>query len=214
MKKIFVLLLLVMVPGLRFAQPKQNPRSKPFVFTHVTVIDTTGAPAKPDMTVMITGDRIIELGKTGEIRIPKDAQVVDATGKFLIPGLWDMHGHLTGMERDVVLPLCIANGVTGVRDMGGDLHLLHQWQKQVALGSVVGPRLVVAGPILDGPTPGYPLRITVKNAPRRGRQWILSSGAAWLSSKCMPTCRAKPTSLSLMRPKNKGCHSPVIYPSR
>src|SRR2546425_2714873 len=97
MKKTFVLLLLVMLPGLLFAQPKQNPQSKSFVFTHVTVIDATGAPAKPDMTVVISGNHIIELGRSGEIRISKDAQVVDATGKFLIPGLWDMHAHVSGM---------------------------------------------------------------------------------------------------------------------
>src|SRR6266480_5135820 len=94
MKKTSVLLLLVMLPGLLFAQPKQHPPSKPFAFTHVTVIDATGAPAKPDMTVVIRGNHISELGKSGEIRIPKDVRVVDATGKFLVPGLWDMHVHL------------------------------------------------------------------------------------------------------------------------
>ena len=144
------------------AQPKRNSPSKLLVFIHVTVIDATGAPAKPDMTVVITGSRITELGKTGKIRIPKDARVVDATGKFLIPGLWDMHAHLSGMDASPIL--CIVNGVTGARDMGGDLDLLQKWQQQIAAGTMVGPRIVAAGPILDGPTPGFPLRITVNNA--------------------------------------------------
>src|SRR5689334_12449862 len=60
-------------------------------FTHVTVIDATGASAKPDMSVVISGGRIVELGRTGRVRLPKDALVVNASGKFLIPGLWDMH---------------------------------------------------------------------------------------------------------------------------
>lgn len=162
MRKTFVTLLLMMLPGLLLGQSKQNPPLKPFVLTHVTVIEATGAPAKPGMTVVIVGDRITEIGKSGSVRVPKDARVTDATGKFLIPGLWDMHAHLSGM--DTSLQLCIANGVTGARDMGGDLDLLHQWQKQIELGAIVGPRIVAAGLILDGPTPGFPLRITVKDA--------------------------------------------------
>ena len=64
------------------------------VITHVTVIDATGAPMQPDMTLVITGNRIVALRKTGTIRVPKGAQVVEAKGKFLIPGLWDMHVHM------------------------------------------------------------------------------------------------------------------------
>jgi hypothetical protein len=86
------------------------------VFTHVTVIDATGAPPKPDMTVVITRDRITALRRTGQIRIPVGAQVIEAGGKFLIPGLWDMHTHFTADEKNLLLFL--SNGVTGVRDMG------------------------------------------------------------------------------------------------
>src|SRR6266498_6096990 len=82
MKQAFTLLLLVMLPSLVSAQPKQHPQSIPLVFTHVTVIDATGAPAKPDMTLVVVGDRITELGPTKKVRVPKDAQVVDATSKF------------------------------------------------------------------------------------------------------------------------------------
>jgi len=173
MRKTTLLLLILILPSLLFAQQRKNTRSKQLVIARVTVIDATGAPAKPDMTVLIMGDRIIELGKSQEIRTPRDAQILDATGKFLIPGLWDMHVHLEFWGKDAGLPLCIANGVTGVRDMGGDLDLLRQWQKQIELGTVIGPRIVAAGPILDGPTPGYPLRITVKN-PAEARQAVAS----------------------------------------
>src|SRR5260370_41793236 len=98
MKK-FMLPLLLMLSALLFAQAQQSIQPRPLVFTHVTVIDVTGAPAKAEVTVVITGDRITELGPTTGVHVPKDAQVVDATGKFLIPGLWDMHVHWYGYDK-------------------------------------------------------------------------------------------------------------------
>ncbi len=126
----------------------QSHKSRPLAFTRVTVIDATGAAAKPEMTVVVTDGRITAVGKTGEVRIPKNAQVVDAAGKFMIPGLWDMHVHLakTG-ER--TLPLFIANGVTSVRDMGGDPDLILKWRREVEKGKRLGPRIKAAGPILE-----------------------------------------------------------------
>ncbi|MBA3357712.1 MAG: amidohydrolase family protein [Pyrinomonadaceae bacterium] len=162
---IFALVLTILLAVLPTpAQTKVTPRMQSLVFTHVTVIDMTGAPAKSDMTVVITGDHISALGKTGSLRLPKRATVVDSTGKFLIPGLWDMHVHLEISGKEASLPMYIANGVTGVRDMGGDLDLIKQWQQQSTLGDLLSPRIVAAGPILDGKTPGFPLRITVENA--------------------------------------------------
>ena len=90
--------------------------------THVTVIDMTGAPPKPGMTVVVSGDRITAIGRSDSLSPPAGAVLVDGTGKYVIPGLWDMHVHSTfdRYERSIVLPLDIANGVTGVRDMWGD----------------------------------------------------------------------------------------------
>jgi predicted amidohydrolase YtcJ len=86
----------------------------------------TGAAPKSDMTVVLIGGRIAALGKTGRVRVPRDAQVIEATGKFLLPGFWDMHFHITEVER--TFPLFIANGVTGVRNMGGDFRKLFEWR--------------------------------------------------------------------------------------
>ncbi|MBA3692732.1 MAG: hypothetical protein H0W77_04735, partial [Acidobacteria bacterium] len=69
----------------------QNP---PLVFKNVTVIDMTGKPLQAAMTVVIEGNSITKIGTTAKTKIPKNAQVIDASGKFLIPGLWDMHVHL------------------------------------------------------------------------------------------------------------------------
>ena len=140
-----------------------KPRSRALVFTHVTVIDCTGAPAKPNMTVVIIGDRISTLGKTGEVVLPKRAIVVDASGKFLIPGLWDMHGHLT-YATETAFPLLIMNGVTGVRDMGGNLDQIDRWRKEITTGKRLGPHIVRAGPFVDGPKRGARGRLTVTNA--------------------------------------------------
>lgn len=177
---IFLQLLLLPVPV--FTQTTQNSQSKPLVFTHVTVIDTTGAPSTPDMTVIITGDRVTNLGKTGKIRVPKGAQVIDSTGKFLIPGLWDMHTHLSfyaDMKQPqpplTAFPALIANGVTGVRDMGGNLEQLGKWRREIADGTLIGPRIVMAGPYVDGPKKMNEFRASltiVVNNPEEARQAV------------------------------------------
>jgi imidazolonepropionase-like amidohydrolase len=132
----------------------------PLVLTHVTLIDMTSAAAKPDMTVIVSGDRILQVGKSNATPIPKYAQVVDANGRFMIPGLWDMHVHW--YEQDY-LGLFIANGVTGVRIMSGAPQH-YEWRKEVEAGRLLGPRMYIASEIVDGPKPFWPNSISVKNA--------------------------------------------------
>lgn len=93
MRKILALLLALLSPAPAGAQTKPAARPRPLVFTHATVIDTTGGPPQSDSTVVVTGKRVVALGKTGRVRVPAGARVVNAAGKFLIPGLWDMHFH-------------------------------------------------------------------------------------------------------------------------
>jgi imidazolonepropionase-like amidohydrolase len=127
--------------------PAPLPLQEPIAFMHVTVIDGSGAGPRCDQTVLITGDRITALGKTGTLKLPAGARIVDATGRFLIPGLWDMHVHLGSKSA---LPLFIANGVTGVRTMDGDPEY-QAWRREVKAGAVVGPRMVIASSVFDGP---------------------------------------------------------------
>lgn len=166
MKSLLVLLIVLLVtPASFFAQGNRAPDQRPLVFTHVSVIDTTGGPLQPDMTLIVSGNHITAMGKSGSVPIPKAAQVTDAKGKFMIPGMWDMHQH-TFMRKSKLLPLYslwgnIVNGVTGVRDMGdqgipddfGDLPYWQdfEWRQAIAAGSVIGPRLVLGGVILEGP---------------------------------------------------------------
>jgi hypothetical protein len=167
LKAISALLLLLIVA---VYLPAQQLRSGGLAFTHVTVIDMTGAPPKPDMTIVITGNHIGALGRRARVRIPRGAQVIDAAGKFLIPGLWDMHVHFTEIERS--FPLFVANGVTGVRNMGGDLDELLRWRAAVASAKLLGPRIVTCGPIVDGPQPAAHGPTIVAGTPAEGRRTV------------------------------------------
>jgi imidazolonepropionase-like amidohydrolase len=147
----------------------EDPPAKSLAITGVTVIDATGAPARPDMTVVVTGERITAVGKSGEVRVPEGARVVDGKGKYLIPGLWDMHVHTVGPSY---LPLYLANGVTGVRDMHAfDPDAIFGLRKQVQEGKEPGPRLVAAGPLVDGPKPFVPGSLVAANA-AEGREAV------------------------------------------
>ncbi|HEX8456418.1 MAG TPA: amidohydrolase family protein [Pyrinomonadaceae bacterium] len=182
MKKFSVFLLLLMLAGQPLGrQQTATTRARSLVFTHVTVIDMTGAPPKPDMTVVVSGGRIAALGKTGSVRVPRGAQVIDASGKFLLPGLWDMHFHLHEVER--TFPLFIANGVTGVRNMGGDWQKLFAWRAAVASGQLLGPRIVSCGPVIDGARPSNPdhaLPVTTAAEARQAVVFLKQSGADFL----------------------------------
>jgi imidazolonepropionase-like amidohydrolase len=147
----------------------------PYAITNVTVIDTAGGPPRPNTTVVIEGDRISYVGN-GRLYALKQAHVIDGTGKYLIPGLWDMHVHTFFGDwvpggKEVTLPLFIANGITGVRDMGSDLDLILAARRDIASGSLLGPRMIVAGPMLDGPKTQFPASITIAT-PDDGRRAV------------------------------------------
>src|SRR5713101_3640223 len=127
--------LFLMLPAPLFVACS-SPRNPALAITHVTVIDATGATPKPDMTVIIDQQRISSLGLSKSIAIPRTAQIVDASGKFLISGLADMHVHLTGAgepagSREFIIPLLLANGITTVRDMGGNVEDLLRLRNEI-----------------------------------------------------------------------------------
>ena len=191
------------VAGPRPGSSAPNAGQHALAVTHVTVIDMTGAAPRPGMTVVVSGGRIATVGPSDSVSPPSGALVVDGTGKYIIPGLWDMHMHsaFDGYERNIVLPLEIANGVTGVRDMAGDCfgpcadkdtvynpvhgvtaEMMHRWEREIAAGTLLGPRMVVASDMLDGPHPFWEgavaihdtaeAREAVRDAQRRGADFI------------------------------------------
>jgi imidazolonepropionase-like amidohydrolase len=140
---------LTLVPFLIAAFAAQGPPSARITaLRNVTVLPMTGAPPLQSATVLMRGDRIAAIGPAAEVTIPAGARVIDGTGKFLMPGLIEMHAHLS-KTRASALGLFVASGVTTVRDMGGDYEELRQWRQDVMAGKRVGPRVVMAGPILE-----------------------------------------------------------------
>lgn len=168
MGRIFALLLIVLSAVSLVGQVNRTVQSSPIVFRHVTVIDVTGDPPESDMTVIVTGNLISAIGKAGKVRVPENAQVIDAAGKFLIPGLWDMHVHLS--ETKTPLPLFIANGVLGVRHMGGNLKQVYEWREAVRQGKLLAPRIIACGSVVDGQTEEETIGAMT---PAEGRQAVL-----------------------------------------
>jgi hypothetical protein len=166
----FAFIVALLLPTSSFCQSTQNPAPS-LVFTHVTVIDATGAPARRDMTVVVSGERISKIGRTGKVKVPEDSQVVDAAGKFLIPGLWDMHAHT--LVKETFFALYLANGVTGIRDMYNPLAQFAEWRREILEGKILGPRIVASHTIVDGPRPVWPLSIPAGNE-AEGRAAVIS----------------------------------------
>jgi imidazolonepropionase-like amidohydrolase len=131
----------------------------PLFIAHVAVIDVIAGRARPDMTVEIRGRTIAAVSGARHVRIPRRATVIDGRGKYLIPGLWDMHVHVSWPSgaAQIFLPLMVANGVLGARDMhSGLVSIIVPLKHAVASGSQVGPRLFVAGTAVDGPNSYLP----------------------------------------------------------
>jgi len=175
------LVAFVQLCGVSMAQEKpstvispSSASSKTYI-THVTVIDTENGKKIQNRTVIVSGDRILEVRDSKSVRPRADAKIVEGHGKYLIPGLWDMHVHAVYAERlDGMFPLFVANGITGIRDMGTSMPLpdIVHIRQETANGSRLGPRIVAAGPILDGRTkPARPNFLAI-TTPEEGRETV------------------------------------------
>ncbi len=139
------------------------------IVENVTIINVESGRRIPQQTVVIRGTRIVAIG--GPIRPPVGALVVDGRSLFMIPGLWDMHTHVLepqDLRAPVSFPLLIANGITGIRNMHSDapLSALRTLRRRVTSGDVIGPRVIISSPMLDGPSPMWPAAIAVSDATR------------------------------------------------
>jgi hypothetical protein len=146
-------------------------------FVDVSVVDVENGRVLTEQTVLVRGDRIVALGASNAVRTGPTDRLVNSTGAFLIPGLWDMHVHLidpdTPGDLDVVLPLLTANGVTGVRDLGSsDLDAILALRDQIRGGLRLGPRIVVAGKLLDGIPMVFPPDAIALRTPAEARKTV------------------------------------------
>lgn len=161
MRRAFLLVRFTAVavaPYLAIAQttstaPLDGGRDQSVAITGVTVIDVLTGQRRSGVTVVTRGERIAAIGP--EAKIPGGATRVNGRGKFLLPGLWDMHTHHQGTGAEC-LDLFIAKGVTGTRDMGGDADFILPLREPVRSVAVLGPEVVASGPILDDAPPSFP----------------------------------------------------------
>ena len=117
-------------------------------FTGAGLFDAEARIVRPGMTLLVVGDRIAAVGQDGTVAIPAGAEVVDARGKTLIPGLWDMHQHFGDLDGI----LDVAAGVTTGRDLANDTDTMLARKKSWDSGETIGPRVLLAG-FIDGPGP-------------------------------------------------------------
>ena len=132
-----------------------------------TLIDGSGGSPVADSAVVIRNGRIVAAGPRGRTTIPRDAQVVDAQGKFLLPGLWDMHAHFEQVEWELIY---LAAGVTTVRDCGNEFEFITSVRDAIAAGRGLGPRLLLAG-FVDG-TSVSAIGTTRVDTPEQARAWV------------------------------------------
>jgi imidazolonepropionase-like amidohydrolase len=131
-----------------------------------TLIDGTGAAPTADAAVVIRKGRILAVGPRSMVRIPKHANIVDAHGKTILPGLWDMHAHFEQVEWG---PIYLAAGVTTVRDCGNEIEFITAVRDAIAKGRGLGPRLLLAG-IVDG-TGTITIGVERVDTPEQARMW-------------------------------------------
>ncbi|MCI0488870.1 MAG: LpqB family beta-propeller domain-containing protein [Blastocatellia bacterium] len=172
------LLLGSIIPAFTPAQDKTT-----VVFTHVNVIPMDREVVLEDMNVVVSDGKIAALGRAADVRIPAGAKVIDSRGKFLIPGLMDMHTH---MGTDQYAPLYLAYGITRVRNMSqsedGDHY---NRRRRIADGTITGPVVYSSGPIMVSNNPAYAFNVS---SAEQGRELVRKSkadGADWIKTARM-----------------------------
>ncbi len=163
-----------------------EPRPASLIVRDVAVIDVTTGTVLQDRTVTVEGNRIVSIEREVEAAPPGtegSPVVVDGGGKFLVPGLWDMHVHVLDEALvESAFAMLLANGVTGVRDMNGPMPLpeIRALRERVLAGGVLGPRFVAPGPLLDGPGRGPGAlgpRVRWVDTPEKARDSVRSLAA-------------------------------------
>jgi imidazolonepropionase-like amidohydrolase len=142
---------------------------------HVNVVDVRSGSVAHDQTVLIADRKISDVSRSGSAHILAGSRILDARGDFLIPGLWDMHVHTDGDRR--ALQMMLAAGITGIRDMGGDVHKLIDARRDIGAGEWYGPQVIFAGPLLDGPPGDSDSDSWVIRTPEEARKAVQSLAA-------------------------------------
>lgn len=192
-------LVTVAIPSLAAQRPMLGPNARRFVsvdapvvaLTHARLIDGTGAPAKPDQTILIQDGEITAVGASGTVTVPAGAQVIDATGKSVIPGLIGLHDHSyyttagRTVQSNFTAPLLyLAGGVTTIRTTGAnnpyaELNL----RRSIERGDFPGPTMFITGPYITGPGGGLGSAmagVATEEEARRIVSYWAGEGVQWL----------------------------------
>jgi hypothetical protein len=144
-----------------------------------TLLDVRREQQISDSVILVEKDRIRDAGDASTIVIPNGARVIDASGKWVIPGLIDMHVHGSS-RKDVPIALYVANGITAIRDMGGNITALRMTQQKIESGEKLGPRLFYTGNVLDGSPPVAPPMSIIVDSTEEAKSavdFLISQGA-------------------------------------
>jgi hypothetical protein len=166
MKSLLCLCLALGPAGMAPAQ--NNPRV--LALRGGTLIDVVSGKETSDSLIVIRGDRIDRVGPAASTPLPEDAEILDARGKWIVPGLIDSHAHAG--DDATPLDLYLAEGVTAIRNPGGNITLLRLTREQLMNGKLVGPRLFFSGPLLDGIPPVWPAASLLVDTPERARSTV------------------------------------------
>jgi len=167
MKRLLFLSLVLGLAGMSRAQP--GPAT--LVLRGGILVDVASAKEIRDSVIVIQGERIEQVGAVGSWTAPQGAQIVDVGGKWIIPGLIDSHAHAQSAE-ETPLALYLANGVTTIRNPGGNITVLRMTRERLARGELLGPRLFFSGPLLDGMPPVWPEGSLLVDTPQRARSAV------------------------------------------
>ena len=167
MQRLLFLSLVFGLAAMSWAQP--GPAA--VVLRGGTLVDVASAKEMPHSVIVIQGERIEQVGGEGSLAIPAGAQMVDVGSQWIIPGLIDSHAHAQSAE-ETPLALYLANGVTTIRNPGGNITVLRMTRERLARGELLGPRLFFSGPLLDGIPPVWPEGSLLVDTPQRARSAV------------------------------------------
>jgi imidazolonepropionase-like amidohydrolase len=149
------------------SQGLSGRRAGTLAFVGATVINGTGKPPITNATIVIRDGRIVAVGASERVKVPSNAQLIDVAGKYIIPGLWDMHAHYEQVEWG---PIYLAAGVTTVRDVGNEFEFITAVRDAVNSGKGLGPHMLLAG-VVDGDS-SYAIGVARVNSPADAQAWV------------------------------------------
>src|SRR5690242_20350080 len=147
-----LVLALALLGVFSYAETSSRSPVSAVIITNANVIDVRSGEIASGLTVVIRDGKIAAIAKLALVPQSRSVTVINASGKYLMPGLWDMHVHSAFLDapwdENIIYPLYIANGITGIRDMGGNATLLRQRRDAITAGKLLGPHMFLAGPFL------------------------------------------------------------------